>query len=566
MKNLRKALFTLSLTFVLSACGAGGNKLDWNKVKNTGTGISLESGKVAKCSLKFDSEAFASSKKKADEIAVNKGSVYTFNGETEKVFNMVESLREKVTVSRAKYYEAGADEYKEIYDSLYEEYLGFYAWYYTFLQHVRDSSPEIYNSFFGDMSEKEVADYIQNFLYTEDTKRLDTEIEAIQNEQEEKYTQFVKDFRNQTIRMGDSGWNKYLNESLDNFRQVISKGGEYAAYYGYDNYLDYVYENWFNRNYKYDFVEDYVALVDQYVIPAAQYYENNVNDSVIKKTSKKKLFESFTSGNIADETYFKGDLLDAYVKQMGSSMSGAYDHMKNDGYFIFSNDPNSLGTAYVASGMDEPLIFFSSGYQNVSTIVHEFGHYHAEYSNPNNGSFPFDIEETHSQGNEMLFARYLSEYYKDSPDLDVYQYIQDYSVYSMLSDSILPAAVAKVESYVFENLDKTNSEILSGVNTIMSKYRALYPDGYDMIYAYWAAPIVSAVGYYISYATSAVASATIYIEARQDFETAKSKYLKFVAYPEECNDINTIFNYAGIDSPLEESTLQKLTHSNLYSF
>ena len=166
----------------------------------------------------------------------------------------------------------------------------------------------------------------------------------------------------------------------------------------------------------------------------------------------------------------------------------------------------------------------------------------------------------------MLFARYLSEYYKDSADLDVYQYIQDYSVYSMLSDSILPAAVAKVESYVFENLDKTNSEILSGVNTIMSKYRALYPDGYDMIYAYWATPIVSAVGYYISYATSAVASAAIYIQARQDYASAKSNYLKLVAYPEESNDINTIFNYAGIDSPLEESTLQKLTHSNLYSF
>ena len=101
MKNLKKALFMASMTFIMSACSAGGTKLDWNELRNSGTGISLVSSKVANCSLSFDSEGFANSMAKADEVAVNRGSVYTFNGETNKVFKQMESLREKINVARA---------------------------------------------------------------------------------------------------------------------------------------------------------------------------------------------------------------------------------------------------------------------------------------------------------------------------------------------------------------------------------------------------------------------------------------------------------------------------------
>lgn len=566
MKHMKKTLFVTALTFVLSACGTSGPKLDWNAVKNNGEGISLVSGKVANCNLNFDNDGFKKSMEKVDEVAVNKGNVYTFNGEMNKVTEKFESLREKINVARALYYAYGKDEDKAIYDGLYDSYLSFYTWYYTFLQHVRDSSDEIYNSFFAGMNKEEVDEYITEFLYTEETKTLDKEIEDIQNEQEEKYNQFIKDYRNQTIRRGDSGWNKYLNDSLNNFRQVITKGGKYATIYGYDNYLDYVYDNYYNRDYEYDFIDEYASLVEKYVVPASLYYENTVDQSVIKKTSKKRLFEGFTSGNIANETYFKGDVVDSYVAMMGGDMARSYDHLKNDGYFVFSNDENSLGTAYVSSGMEDPLIFFSSDYQNASTFIHEFGHYNAAYTNPYNNSFPFDIEETHSQGNEMLFARYLTDYYANSEDLDVYRYIQDYSVYEMLSGVILPTAVAKVESYVFHNLEKTNEEILAGVDSIMAKYRGYYGEGYDMIYAYWATPIVSATGYYISYATSGVAAAAVYIQAKEDFEKAKANYKKFVAYPEENNNIDKFFDYSGLYSPLSEETLKKFTHENLYSF
>lgn len=566
MKHLKKTLFILSMTVVLASCSTGGKPFDWNDVKNNGTGISLESPKVAKCDLNFNNDAFKNAMTKADEIAVNKGSVYSFLGEMNKVTDYMSSLREKLTVARGKYQATADEEANKKYDELNEYYLSFYTWYYTFLEHVKGSSKEIYNAFFEGMSEKEVDEYINNFLYTEETKKLDTEITAIEDEQEEAYNQFILDYRNQSIRYNDSGWNKYLKDSLTRFREVIAKGNRIASIYGFDNYLDYVYKYYYSRNYKYDFVDEYTKLIDQYVVPMTMYYENGVDSSVVKKGTNKKIFDAFTSGNIANETYFQGDLLDSYVDMMGGDMLKAYNHLKKDGYYIFSNDKNSLGTAYVSSGMDDPLIFFSKDYQNISTIVHEFGHYNAAYNNENNGSFPFDIEETHSQGNEMLFNRYLSDYYKDSENLKVYQYIQDYEVYEMLSNAILPTAVATVESYIFENLDKTDDAILTGVNSIMARYRALYGDGYDMVMAYWAAPVVSATGYYISYSTSAVGAVAIYIQAKEDYQKAIANYKKFVAYPEECQDVDTFFTYSGLYSPMQESTFQKFTHENLYSF
>ena len=568
MKNIKKTIFTITLLFVLSACSSKSTvgTLDWQSVKNNGEGISLESKKIANYNLSFDSDAFQNAMKNADDDVVNRKSIYTFSGDMNKVNSLFSNLRVKLNVARAKYYAYGKDEHKNTFNTLYEQYLSFYSWYYAFLQHVKSSSPEIYNAFFADMSEAEIEEYITNFLYTEQTKKLDTEINDIHNEQEEAYNQFITDFRAKKIVRGDSGWNEFLNSSLNRFRDVMTKGNEYASCYGFDNYLDYVYAKWYNRNYQYDFVDDYAVLFDNYVVPSLQYYIDNVDNSIIEPKAKKALFENYISSNIANSACFQGDALDAYVKQMGGEMANSYSHLKKDGYYIFSNDSNSLGTAYVSSGIDDPVIFFSKNYQNITTIVHEFGHYNAAYVNQYNYSFPFDVEETHSQGNEMLFNYFITSYYADSEDLDVYKYIQDYEVYDMLSGAILPTAVAQVETYIFENLDKSNEELMSTAETMMGKYRNLIQYGSDLIYAYWASPIVSSTGYYISYSTSGVAAVGVYLQAKENYAKAKENYRKLVTYPEAETDIDTIFTYSGLYSPLKESTFEKLTPANLYSF
>ena len=561
MKAFKKSLGLLSLTFILSACSISfGGSLDWKNLKNSGEGIYAVSDKISNYKLSFDKSAFTNAMQKADDAAVYRKSIYTFSGEMNKVNSMFGSLREKTTIARAKYMLDGSMEAKNTYKDFYDTYLSFYTWYYPFLLHVKESSTEIYNAFFADMSPKEVDEYIKGFTYTERTKVLDTEINDIQDVQEEKYTEFINAYRAGTIKKDDPNYVAYMDDALTRYRSLLSRGEEYASIFGYDNYFDYVYKNYYSRDYKYDFVDSYAPLVDQYVIPAIKYYDEHVDKSILNNPTKKELFSRYISSNIADNRCFQGDLLDSYVSMMGGEMQTTYDHLKSNGLYIFSNSSTSLGTAFVSSGISDPLIFFSKNYQNVSTIVHEFGHYFAAYTNDNNDSFPFDIEETHSQANEMLFNVYLTSYYQNDSNIDVYNYIRDYNVYDMLTGIVGPLAVAEVESYIFQNLELTNEQLLSGINAIMNKY-----DG--MVYsAYWAAPVVTSPGYYISYTTSGVAAIGAYILAQENFNKAKESYFKLVGYPRESEDIEAIFNYSGFYSPLQESTLQKFTHDNLFSF
>ena len=559
----KKILLLSSLSLVLTSCiySFGGSSLDWKNVRNDGNGIYAVSDRVANYSLSFSYSSFESAMKKADDAAINKSNVYTFTGEMNRVNNYFATLRDKVTVARARYYAEGSSSYKEKYDELYDYFLSFYTWYYPFLLHVRDSSDEIYNSFFSGMNKEEIDEYITGFKYDEKTKALDKQITDIEDSQEMKYSAFIQGYRSGEIKEGDEKYQAYLSESLDNYRLLMEKGNEYASYFSYPNYYDYVYKMYYNRDYKIDFIDSYIDYVDTYVVPMVEYYDKNVDKSILNNPSKKGLYQRYISSNIADIYAYQGDAVDAYVYSMGGSMSNAYNHLKKSGLYIFSNLSNSLGTAFVSSSGSEPLIYFSKDYQNTTTIVHEFGHYFAAYTNEYNSTFPFDIEETHSQANEMLFNTYLTTYYKNDPDLDVYKFIQDGEVYDMLRGVIAPMMVAEVESYLSKNLSKDNETILKEIKeNITDKYK-------DYAYsAYWAAPVVSSSGYYISYATSGVAAVGTYIQAKEDYNLAKANYLKLVSYPEECHDIQKFFDYSGLYSPLKEETFKKFTHENLYSF
>ena len=559
MKHAKKGLMLLSLTFVLSACTYGTNKLNWSDYKNDGEGISLVSERFSSYDISFDSASFEKAKKAADEACLN-NNLSEFNTQTNKVFDLFSGVRGKFVVSRARYYASGSSSDKKSYEELYDTYLGFYSWYYTFLIHVNSADSNIRSSFFGDMSEKEIVEYIDSFYYTEETQTLDAEITSIQDGQEERYNEFISDMsstsdpdRRQSIM------SEYIDKSIDTYRELLDKGNKYAKLYGFDDYLSYTYSEYYCRNYTYDFVEEYAPLIEEYVVPLIYEYKDEIES---KKVSDQNLLNNFMRKNFCYKECYQADAIDSYMERVGGSMLRAYNYFKSYGYYCFTTNPNSLGTAYVTTIGDGstplPLIFFSSNYQDAHTFVHEFGHYTVAYTNSANNSFPFDIKETHSQANEMLFSRYLQDYYKDSPNLDVYQFAALKSAYKMLTDVALTFATAEVETYVFKNIDKENEEILEGVEDIWDKYYDRNTYGYfDTIY-YWCTPVISSTGYYISYATSGVASLGVYVQALENYDLAIEHYLKLIDYATESREIKEFFDHSGLYSPLEESTFKKL--------
>ena len=86
-------------------------------------------------------------------------------------------------------------------------------------------------------------------------------------------------------------------------------------------------------------------------------------------------------------------------------MKYAYNHMLTFGYYDVAYSPNKMNAAYTTliPSVSTPFLFMNATNtaEDMSTIVHEFGHYNAMYTNPMVSS-DMDVSEIHSQAFELL--------------------------------------------------------------------------------------------------------------------------------------------------------------------
>ena len=87
------------------------------------------------------------------------------------------------------------------------------------------------------------------------------------------------------------------------------------------------------------------------------------------------------------------------------------------------------------------------------TFVHEFGHYNAFAVN-GPGAMSYDLAETQSQGNEMLFISYLSENSDYSKEL--IDYMGKSRILEGLQTIVLASIVNQFEISVFKQADITD--------------------------------------------------------------------------------------------------------------
>ena len=251
-------------------------------------------------------------------------------------------------------------------------------------------------------------------------------------------------------------------------------------------------------------------------------------------------------------------LYQEYAEELGGSYLERYNALWRDGYYVFTENPDSFSTAFVTTlydnlfNVDAGVVYFSAGYQSIMNIIHEFGHYYATTIHPLNNEVSYDVKETHSQGDEYTFLNYILTTRKDDAHFKEYEYFADSKVYDDLFYLINEACIAEIEAFVFsqDNLDKRTLQ--EGIESIIGSYRGTADE------IYWCYPSIAACGYYISYATSALESLQFYI---MDFEDAKKTYIDFVENP-TLDSVVECFTNAGLLSPFDENTFIEL--SQLY--
>lgn len=361
---------------------------------------------------------------------------------------------------------------------------------------------------------------------------------------------------------------EYANKAnvLDNHRddytvEQLSKMGlelfvEFAPYcqelaglYDYDSYLEYSYDYSFNRQYTIDDALKLTSNIRKYVASKYEPMDLSGYSEEDQEKIKNSVTESFAQndmnlGRFMDEyaSYMGGSYLDIYKKSFGDS-----------GYYLFSSNPDCYGTAFTAvlNTIDLPLLFFGNEYQTATTVIHEFGHGYSLAVYKPSIDKSLDINETYSQGNEVLFATYLQNNYQE-------EFVQGVGLYNLhnLYRGLLKCAYAvDVENYLFENYDDLSiDDLYEGVQDIYASYGVS-----DVRETYWIYPAIASPGYYISYVTSCASALELYNIALTDFNKAKNIYMNLVNQKEMFGEVEA-WTKAGFASPFKESTIVDISN------
>nr|MCR5741082.1 hypothetical protein [Gammaproteobacteria bacterium] len=388
---------------------------------------------------------------------------------------------------------------------------------------------EIYNSkykhdYYTDMTDEEIDEYVLSLSVDAD--------EAL----------------NQAISKQNAVVTSYYTEELDAFeaaKKFIMCGNEIASLCNYDNYVEYSYVEEYDRDYSVEDTTNLKNYIKDYIVPLYDMTVSYLDDFEENATKEEqKIYQQYLNGCFAHYL----DTIEAFANDLGGDYSTNFTYFINSGnYFLSAENDNT--TAYQWSIAGEPYIFFGKDNQDIDTLVHEFGHYNANYLGSDDASY--DLLETHSQGSEVLFFTYLYNNDFDCPEYLIYNMniflrtiimgclLNEFEMYLYNIDSIESMTKDEMKEYWDKLISDTGAEVFSSRHDFDGILGRLldYPV------------------YYISYSTSAVAAIELMSIAYNDYNQAKEIYKKIYANYEdnpEVDNFQQVIAYSGLSSVFEE--------------
>ena len=350
------------------------------------------------------------------------------------------------------------------------------------------------------------------------------------------------------------------------YYEFVQNNNKMAKIMGYENYLEYAYENVYGRSYTYQEAAAFSEYVKTYVSPVFKKVYNDYNTIGHTQADRKEYNEQVENSffySVAGNTMVN-DYIDLLAfnsnpeKQI--SFSDEFNKLMSNGN-MFRGDYEGAFVTTIAS-VKLPIAYFGRGYDAPFTIVHEFGHYMNEvYSadvaeNSDEFDQSYDLLEMHSQGNELLYLCYLKENAKMG---DVaHRMVEAYSLVNMLYAVMAGMTIDSFEQAIYlDTYDGPNADQIMADGTITA-------DEYGLLYSsvcsdygvrrevgnYWEYGMtITSPCYYISYSVSAISVLQLYEMANTDgFDAAKDAYLKLFTYVDEDPgmSMDEVLAYAGM--------------------
>lgn len=365
------------------------------------------------------------------------------------------------------------------------------------------------------------------------------------------------EFRNEEIQAEfyDLGEEEFEEKIAPLYCEFINNYNEIAQMSGYDNYYDYATALIYKRDFGSEERELFREYVKTYIVPLyySTYEQHEESYTKLSRTEKRfiseLLYEAYDS--------LDADYVNDYFATLPESSRDGMLHMFEEEAYVRTDNENALEGAYT-TGIGVPFCYFGPGMQQAFTIVHEIGHYYADY-HFSTAWISFDLCEVHSQGNEMLFLTYLETVLEP----EIFEALEDYRIYYFIDAITVATLMDEFEETVYmlpDEVDYTAEDFDALMEQLIRSYGFAEDDEYIRVNMQWLWRNVgiSYPAYYLSYGTSAMASLSLYNMSQEDYDAALEAYRILVEEADENKNFTGTLEKAGIDSIFEEAAYIKL--------
>lgn len=337
---------------------------------------------------------------------------------------------------------------------------------------------------------------------------------------------------------------KYNGLVGETFMELVDVRTKIAVSYGYDNYADYADEEEYKREYS---VSDLDVM------------KNAVKDY----GSDMDILSSFFT---TDSDFYYADSADL-VSKVGALLSDISPLAKDSYNYFLENRLYSIGdesarmdggyTIYFSKSQ-KPYIYIKTDgtAQAAITLAHEFGHFTAFHQvpmpYPTIDSGNLDLEETHSQGLQLLFTERADSLFGKYADS-----IKAYNVMRVLSAVLDGCVLDDWQREVYAHPDMTLDEINQCFLEIEEEYGVSYTDGLEYFWCDIPHNFENPM-YYISYAVSALGALQIWAISQKNYDRAVSAWESLIQQGPYDNDYFSVMKTAGLKSFNERAAVKDI--------
>ncbi len=433
----------------------------------------------------------------------------------------------------------------------------------------KEALKTVLSSSYGEEMKKYIGDDVANSV---DTREIDTEqLNDLANREAQLTNEYLKLMATPTTvtvdgeywdenklyeHMDELDEDKYLEIHLEINKAVNEKAvkiyiplvevrKKLTKLFGYDNPGEFYYKEVFNRDYSPEEAQLFHKNVKEHIAPIHNSLPTITHDAVV-------------------ETKDVLPTIAEIIPLISPEMSEIFNKMVEKDLCILTDDiTKSYNGGYTTfiSTYRHPVIYNATygDYRSITDTAHEFGHYCDYYLNctdsPCHSKSNYDIAEVPSMGLEVLFYDYYDRMFENCNDEKAH-FLQ-FFLGAVVDGCYMDEAQQKIYSYEGE----LTTDI---VNDIFSKTAEEYGITDDSKRYTWVHITHNFLNpfYYISYATSSIASLEIWMTAQTESkEKAADTYLRILSYGSFEYGYSESLRMNGLKGFTDYGTLKKIGES-----